>query len=428
MARIKFILQGKSSNSQIYLRLSISKYVSFKRKTGYSIDYKDWSKSTGFPKTNDPFNKNLKVDLKNLEVFVEKELNISNSNAVDITSLWLKDAITKFLGKSEVKELDYLVDYTKQYIERLKNKSNSNGQKGVSEATIKKRTTILNKIVKFQNYTKRKLKVKDVDLKFREEFIDFLDTEEKLSEGTIGKYLKEVKTICFDAQKNNIDVSSQLIHFKGFNVDSIRVTLSFDEIQKIQNTKFEDKYLEWAKKWLIIGCYTGQRVSDLMRMNKNMIEKYREYEFIVLTQKKTKKIVQIPIHKEVKSILDSLDGNFPDVFSKNESSNSTLLNKYLKLVCKEAKLTYLIEGKLRNKETERLEIGEYPKFKLVSSHICRRSFATNFYAKEKYPTPLLMNITGHSTEKMFLNYIGKKPIDYGLQLAKIWDNEKYINS
>ncbi|WP_421824303.1 hypothetical protein [Flagellimonas oceanensis] len=31
-----------------------------------------------------------------------------------------------------------------------------------------------------------------------------------------------------------------------------------------------------------------------------------------------------------------------------------------------------------------------------------------------------MNITGHSTEKMFLEYIGKKPIDYSLQLARIW--------
>ena len=34
-----------------------------------------------------------------------------------------------------------------------------------------------------------------------------------------------------------------------------------------------------------------------------------------------------------------------------------------------------------------------------------------------------MNITAHSTEKMFLEYIGKKPLDYGLQLAQIWANE-----
>ncbi len=234
-----------------------------------------------------------------------------------------------------------------------------------------------------------------------------------------------MKTICTDAQKNNIEVSPQLLHFKGFTSSSYKIILSFDEIKQIQKTNFEDENLETAKNWLIIGCFTGQRVSDLMRMNKEMIEEHHGFEFIVLTQKKTGKLVQIPIHKEVKSILDSLGGNFPPIFSENDSSNSTMFNKYLKLVCKEAELTYLVEGKLRNEETERLEVGEYPKYKLVSSHICRRSFATNFYAQKKYPTPLLMNITAHGTEKMFLSYIGKKPIDYGVQLAKIWAKDNF---
>ena len=92
-------------------------------------------------------------------------------------------------------------------------------------------------------------------------------------------------------------------------------------------------------------------------------------------------------------------------------------------MCKEAKLVNLTEGKLRSEETERLEICEFPKYKLVSSHICRRSFATNFYAQKKYPTPLLMNIAAHGTEKMFLKYIGKKSIDNGLQLTKIWGED-----
>ena len=60
---------------------------------------------------------------------------------------------------------------------------------------------------------------------------------------------------------------------------------------------------------------------------------------------------------------------------------------------------------------------------LASSHSCRRSFASNFYAQREYPTPLLMSVTGHTTESMFLTYIGKKPIDYALQLAQIWSEK-----
>lgn len=423
MSKIKFILQGKSTNVQIYLRLSISKTVSFKRKTGYSIDFKEWSKSTGFPKPNNPFNKNLKIDLKRLEAFVEKELNESNAKGIEVTSLWLKESIARCLGKSDGTELNHLIPYTIQYIENLKYAAGKNGEKGVSESTIKKRTTILNKLIKFEISTKRKLRVKDVDLTFRKQFMDFLYEDEKLSNGTIGRYLKEVKTICTDAQKNNIETSTQLIHFKGFTSTSHKTVLSFKEIEVVQNTKFEDERLSIARDWLVIGCFTGQRVSDLMRMNKTMLEELYGFQFIVLTQKKTSKLVQIPVHHKVRDILEFYGGEFPPTFSENESSNSAIFNKYLKVVCENAGLTELTLGKLRSEDSGRQEEGVFPKYKLVSSHICRRSFATNFYAKEKYPTPLLMNITAHGTEKMFLNYIGKRPIDYGVQLSKIWQKE-----
>jgi hypothetical protein len=78
----------------------------------------------------------------------------------------------------------------------------------------------------------------------------------------------------------------------------------------------------------------------------------------------------------------------------------------------------LYDSKLKRKVD-----GEFEKWQLITSHVCRRSFATNFYADQKYPTALLMNITAHSTEKQFLEYIGKPPLDFSLQLAKVWANE-----
>ena len=54
---------------------------------------------------------------------------------------------------------------------------------------------------------------------------------------------------------------------------------------------------------------------------------------------------------------------------------------------------------------KRKVFGNYPKHKLVTSHIGRRSFASNNYGK--IPTPLLMVATAHKSEGMFLRYIGK---------------------
>ncbi|MAW95922.1 MAG: hypothetical protein CMF36_02150 [Leeuwenhoekiella sp.] len=70
----------------------------------------------------------------------------------------------------------------------------------------------------------------------------------------------------------------------------------------------------------------------------------------------------------------------------------------------------------------RKEKGSFPKWQLVSTHICRRSFATNHYGK--LPTPVLMAVTGHTTEKMFLNYIGKTAKDNANVLNDFWQNQQ----
>ena len=52
------------------------------------MDFKEWSQSKGFPKSSNHSNKNFKVDFKTLETFIKLETNLSNSEGVEITSLW----------------------------------------------------------------------------------------------------------------------------------------------------------------------------------------------------------------------------------------------------------------------------------------------------------------------------------------------------
>jgi integrase len=100
-----------------------------------------------------------------------------------------------------------------------------------------------------------------------------------------------------------------------------------------------------------------------------------------------------------------------------------IYNDYIKLVCEEAKIDELIKGKIQENiasENEPSKIrsveGIYKKYELVTSHIGRRSFATNHYGK--IPTSFLKYVTGHSTESMFLEYIGKSNKDIALELSK----------
>ena len=74
----------------------------------------------------------------------------------------------------------------------------------------------------------------------------------------------------------------------------------------------------------------------------------------------------------------------------------------------------LVSGFKNNPKTRRKEIVNAPKYEFVTSHIMRRSFASNYYGKIE--TPLLMNITGHSKESTFLTYIGRIKIKMHWQI------------
>jgi len=423
MSSIKFLLQSKKNPAQIYLRLSLGRGKIYKKKTGYTVNPKEWSKNTGYPKTTYVEGKKLKLKLKNLENFIFEQSNKDiGAEGVEINSNWLEEQINIFNNNVKPKQLDYLVDYGREFISKLPDRV-YNGKRGASGATITKYNTIVKKLESYEKQKNKRLVVKDIDLNFRDSFIKYLIDFEKINENTAGRYVNFLKTILIDARKNGIKTNHQIDDFKGYSLKTKPLILTFEELDKIKAEEYEGD-LEIARDWLLIGCYTGQRVSDLLRMNKSMIKEVQGYRFIELTQKKTGKLVQIPIHDEVEKILQKYKDNFPPVFAEKASSNSTLFNKHLKLVCKKAKINEKVEGSLYNHETERNEIGKYEKYKLISSHTCRRSFCTNFYALQEYPTPLLMAVSGHQTEKMFLVYIGKEPLDYGLELARIWANNK----
>ena len=80
----------------------------------------------------------------------------------------------------------------------------------------------------------------------------------------------------------------------------------------------------------------------------------------------------------------------------------------------------MVEGGKIDKETNRKILGTFPKFELVTSHICRRSFASNLYGK--IPNMTIMAITGHKTEVQFLKYIKITPKENAEKLKEFWKN------
>ena len=151
-----------------------------------------------------------------------------------------------------------------------------------------------------------------------------------------------------------------------------------------------------------------------MRFTDEQIRIKNGKHLLEFTQKKTDKNMTVPLQPKVIEILNKRNGKFPYSISDQK------YDEYIKKVCELAEINERTkDGKLTetatNNKVFRKKSGMYKKFDLVTSHIGRRSFATNFYGK--IPTTYLIYITEHNTELQFLNYIGKSNKDLALEIT-----------
>ena len=430
MATIKFSIQSKNTNAPIYARLSISANQYAKRKTRETINPEYWNPKTGSPKKikSAPEDiliniEDLKQRLSEIETFILEQYRKRDETEI-INGIWLEEILNAYYnGGRKIVQLDYLDNYLEYYKTDVLPFRTNRGKR-IADATTKKQITIINKINEFAKAGNRRLKVSDWDVSVSNKFEQFLDSQ-GIAKGTIGRYIKYPKTIINHAKTLNIEVSKNIDEIKGYTTETPTIFLTEKELQAIQKITFLEPQLETAKDWLVIGFYTGQRASDLLQMNPKMFTNIDGNTFINLHQQKTKNGVLIPIHNEVKKIIEKRNGQFPPIFSANIESAKTIFNNHLRTVAKKANITRLDFGKKYDETTKRFVYGQYPLCEIISSHVCRRSFATHNYIK--VPTPIIMAVTGHRTEKEFLNYIGKDFNDQSKEILNYWKTAQQID-
>lgn len=402
MATIKFIIQSNNNPSGIYVRVRDGQNIDIKAKTNFYINPRDWSAAKGQPKNlKDEEHKKLNA---NLSHFSTKLLHHYN-NATDkslVNTQWLKDFINP---PDEVIGIpNTLIQYIEYYTKHKKNE--------VGSSTYKRNNTYKHLIERFEKSKKKKFLIKDINADFKLEFENYC-TSQNYAPNTTARTVKFIKTVCRHARNNGIETHFQLDSLTARLQKVEKIYLTSQELELINKVKLKPEHLDNARDWLIISCETGQRVSDFMRFTKDQIRIQDGKHLIEFTQVKTGKLMTVPLSSKVQKILNKRKGHFPRAISGQK------YNDYIKEVCQLAGITNKIKGSKISSETNRKENGTFEKWELVSSHIGRRSFATNNYGK--IPTSLLIGATGHSTESMFLEYIGKSNSEKAIQLAN------YIN-
>jgi len=407
MANVNFQYRSKKPYANIEVRFTFKeneKFKSFYTRTNIEVSkafWEDYKKNTNF---RDVEKSNLKNKIDKQLSKIDKYITDRyDKKSQDITKDWLKDIVNDFYNpKNESATPENLLQFFDFYLNKKKHE--------IKAGTLRKWLVVRNKLETFQNEQNKTYKVKDVNKSFLNKFVEW-SIKKNYDNSVINRNFKDIKSVCKEAQMYNIEISSDLFLIKSKlkNTPAFKIYLSVEELDKIKALQKLPEHLDNVRDWLIISCYTGQRISDFKRFNTDMIRKQGDRVFIDIKQQKTDKSVSIPLVPIVKDILNKRNGNFPKTISDQR------YNDYIKDVCRMAKINEPIEGKVATITDLgiRKEAGIYKKWQLVTSHIGRRSFATNYYGK--IPTSLIKDITGHGTEVMLLKYIGKTSKDTAVE-------------
>ncbi len=416
MASINFRTKGSNKpEASIYVTFRNGRDCILEMKSGITAPMSDWI--TGgkvVVKRNDPHHyikQNLQASLDGLRSKISDEIN----KTTDYTKEWLEGCVNEYHG-IKPKTNDLLLDYFDKYVNYISNQvANIRSQN-----TTKTYVTSRSRIEEFQNYKGREYRVQDVDITLKGQFIEWARNIAKYRPATYMKTVKQIKTVLKYAKRNGIDVDETYLQdTESMEIQKRKITgvsivfLSVEEIAHLMRYEGLD-HLVNARDWLVISCWTGCRVSDLMKLTSaNIHTTISGEKAIKYTQQKTGDKITAPYHPHVAQIIERNGGNFPRPITPQR------YNDYIKEVCRLVGMKDQIEGEKHNPEINRKERGIFPKYELVTSHIGRRSFASNHYGQ--LPTEVVMLVTGHDTVRQFLDYVGKDPEEHIVLMHKFYN-------
>ncbi|MBN2894039.1 MAG: site-specific integrase [Bacteroidales bacterium] len=423
--KIKARISAGRGISQIADTKLLIKAADWKPEKPDNSDRKRLSGKAGF-RGNVAENEDINSTLEKLKIHID-ELMKEQLKKGDLPSDFLSVAIDKYYNPDKYEEKPVtLFSFIEDYIRKAEHRINPKTGKTISYKMIREYERTYFYLKEFSKEKESELNFNDIDLEFYDEFIRFMQSREtpvnkkkdvkqkvklqKLAINTIGKKIQTLKIFLNDATERgfNTNLKYKSHKFVSVSEEAEHIYLNEQDLDKLYQHDFSDnERLERVRDLFIIGAWTGLRFSDLSALTAKNIHDGRFH----VKQKKTGNPVIIPLHPNVKAILQKYGGKLPPVISNQK------FNDYLREAAKAAKINSEVHKGI-TRGGKRIS-KKYEKHELISTHTARRSFATNLY-KADFPSISIMAITGHRTESAFLKYIKVTPEEHAKKLENFW--------
>lgn len=220
-----------------------------------------------------------------------------------------------------------------------------------------------------------------------------------------GTVVAKVKTVMSEGEKLKYHRNTEYKQFKKPSNEVDSVYLTQEELDAVWNLELSDDLERKARDMLVIGCYTGARWEDYSQFSKDNIDG-KTFRYI---QRKTGARVSFPVAPRLRDALKRNGWHSPLI-------GDVVFNRTVKVVCMKAGIDAPVQ--VRRSKGESYEHETVPKYKMVSSHTCRRTMCT-LLVKSGVPHKNVMVISGHKSLASFERYLRQTDKDVEESLAKV---------
>lgn len=398
------------------------------------------------------------VDVRITELISYVKTCYEKTDSDEIANGWLKNTVSNYYNSqrepSKNERPVCLMEYFERFISKADRRKDRNTNKYIDPKAIVKYKRCYTLLKEYLVVNKRKdIPLVDIDKVFYDGFVDYMYLTYNYAANTVGSRIKELKVVLGSAEEDGCVVSQSFHKFKVMTEDLETVYLTEEEQERLFNTnyasidknkvktmllEYQAKYpdmkvdaylkdnlkglsadkLSWYRDAMIVLCKTAQRISDI-----NKIRLTPGIKTISFHQQKTGKLIYLPIHYMVHKVFARYNYQVQFNFYPQE------FNDYVKIACMVAGIDTPFEQQKTIGGKRVVKI--VPKFMLISSHTGRRSFCTNEYmknGKEALPIPLIMSVSGHTSESSFRKYIKATNEDFAKRISEAWSRYYELTS
>jgi integrase len=400
MIRPRFSLKNKKSVNPTLINLILNYHGKrFKISTGHSVPVKYWNHTVERVKENHEFSdfNSINRDLDRQFTALKKAFEFFNDNHISPNVEELKLKYFEFIlhPKHNVNQKT-LWDYFDEFIEYQKGKILLKSVMDYDKALRKhlKNTETLFKIsLTFSALKSSGNFIQNLELYLTKHAVN-ADGKKGFSLNAKGKQMKNVKAFLNWCFMKEYCPPFSLKHIVKYSEEVDNIYLTVEEIDRLYSLKELSMDEEHTRDLFIVGCETGLRFSDFVRIKNEHIDN----NYISLFQAKVKSKVTVPISSKLKLILEKYHYNLPQRSNKDLTDFNIQIRNLAALA--EINNSIVIQQTRGINREEKF----YKKYELISSHTCRRSFCTNKFLKG-IPVKVIMAVSGHKTEKAFMKYI-----------------------